>query len=136
MELLLTKKLENLKINTLIVTLSSPLKSDKIKLLNEKYSAMGQDLNSYLDGLLYADYLTYWDYVQVDTLLSLQHTRTSFPDEKIFILYHQITELYFNLCIHELQQIAEKIENGSLVILDKTLYSKLLEKYEAGNQTR
>ena len=32
--------------------------------------------------------------------------------------------------------IAEKIENGSLVILDKTLYSKLLEKYEAGNQTR
>ncbi len=89
----------------------TPDLTNKIKLLNEKYSAMGQDLNSYLDGLLYADYLTYWDYVQVDTLLSLQHTRTSFPDEKIFILYHQITELYFNLCIHELQQIAEKIEN-------------------------
>ena len=32
--------------------------------------------------------------------------------------------------------IAEKIENGSLGILDKTLYLKLLEKYEAGNQTR
>jgi len=44
--------------------------------------------------------------VQVDTLLSLQHPRTKFPDEKIFILYHQITELYFNLCLHELVQIA------------------------------
>jgi len=81
---------------------------EKIQLLNDKFSSSGQDLNSYLDGLLYADYLTYWDYVQVDTLLSLQHPRTKFPDEKIFILYHQITELYFNLCLHELKQISEQ----------------------------
>jgi len=80
--------------------------ANKIKLLNEKYAEMGQDLNSYLDGLLHADFLTYWDYVQVDTLLSLQHPRTPFPDEKIFILYHQITELYFNLSLHELEQIS------------------------------
>jgi tryptophan 2,3-dioxygenase len=79
---------------------------EKLKLLEEKYAASGQDLNAYLEGLLHADYLTYWDYVQVDTLLSLQHPRTKFPDEKIFILYHQITELYFNLCLHELDQIA------------------------------
>jgi len=52
--------------------------------------------------------------VQVDTLLSLQHPRTKFPDEKIFILYHQITELYFNLCLHELDQIA----NSSAVDVD------------------
>jgi tryptophan 2,3-dioxygenase len=80
---------------------------EKIKLLDEKYKASGQDLNAYLEGLLYAEYLTYWDYVQVDTLLSLQHPRTSFPDEKIFILYHQITELYFNLCLHELEQLTK-----------------------------
>lgn len=79
---------------------------EKLKLLEEKYAASGQDLNAYLEGLIHADYLTYWDYVQVDTLLSLQHPRTKFPDEKIFILYHQITELYFNLCLHELDQIA------------------------------
>lgn len=79
---------------------------DRLKLLEEKYAAMGQDLTSYLDGLLYADYLTYWDYIQTDTLLSLQKPKTSFPDEKIFIMYHQITELYFKLSLHELEQIA------------------------------
>ncbi len=78
----------------------------RIRLLQEKYAAMGQDLISYLDGLLYADYLTYWDYIHLDTLLSLQSPRTSFPDEEIFIMYHQITELYFKLCLHELEQIA------------------------------
>jgi len=78
----------------------------RIRLLQEKYAAMGQDLLSYLDGLLYADYLTYWDYIHLDTLLSLQNPRTPFPDEEIFIMYHQITELYFKLSLHELEQIA------------------------------
>jgi tryptophan 2,3-dioxygenase len=32
---------------------------DKIKLLEDKYAQMGQDLNSYLDGLLLSNYLTY-----------------------------------------------------------------------------
>jgi tryptophan 2,3-dioxygenase len=81
---------------------------DRIRLLKKKYDAMGQDLVSYLDGLLYADYLTYWDYIHLDTLLSLQNPRTPFPDEQIFIIYHQITELYFKLCLHELEQIAER----------------------------
>ena len=66
---------------------------------------MGQDLASYLDGLLHADYLTYWDYINLDTLLSLQQPRTPFPDEMVFIIYHQITELYFKLILHEIHQI-------------------------------
>jgi tryptophan 2,3-dioxygenase len=80
---------------------------DKIELLQEKFKASGQDLSSYLEGLLYADYMTYWDYINLDILLSLQQPRTSFKDEKIFIIYHQITELYFKLIIWELEQIAE-----------------------------
>lgn len=85
---------------------------EKVKLLEEKYASMGQDLSSYLDGLLYADYLTYWDYIHLDTLLSLQNPKTSFPDEEIFIMYHQITELYFKLTLHEMKQIGaqEKID--------------------------
>ncbi|HLT07647.1 MAG TPA: tryptophan 2,3-dioxygenase family protein [Cyclobacteriaceae bacterium] len=79
---------------------------DKINLLQEKFRASGQDLSSYLEGLLYADYLTYWDYINLDTLLTLQQPKTSFKDEKIFIIYHQITELYFKLIIWELEQIA------------------------------
>lgn len=80
---------------------------EKIQLLEEKYTSMGQDMSAYLDGLLYADFLTYWDYIHLDTLLSLQNPKTSFPDEKIFIMYHQITELYFKLVIHESEQISD-----------------------------
>ena len=78
---------------------------ERVKKLEEKYRATEQDLTAYLDGLLYADYLTYWDYIHLDTLLSLQKPRTGFPDEEIFIIYHQITELYFKLALHELRQI-------------------------------
>ena len=78
----------------------------RIEELEKKYTAMGQDMNSYLDGLLLSNYLTYWDYVNVDKLLTLQTPKTDFPDELIFIIYHQITELYFKLSLHELEQIS------------------------------
>lgn len=80
---------------------------DRLARLQEKYEAMGQDMTSYLDGLLHADFLTYWDYIHLDTLLSLQNPKTPFPDEEIFIIYHQITELYFKLALHECHQITE-----------------------------
>ena len=83
---------------------------EQLKKLQEKYAVMGQDLSSYLDGLLYSDYLTYWDYIHLDTLLSLQTPKTHFPDEKVFILYHQITELYFRLILWEIEQISFKID--------------------------
>lgn len=96
----------------------SPEILDQLEKLAAKYEKTGQDLSSYLDGLLHADYLTYWDYIHLDTLLSLQTPKTSFPDEKIFILYHQITELYFNLILHEQDQLIfgeytrDKFKNG------------------------
>lgn len=80
---------------------------DRLRQLEEKYGAMGQDMKSYLDGLLYADYLTYWDYIHLDTLLSLQNPRTPIPDERIFIMYHQITELYFRLTLDAIAQLAD-----------------------------
>ena len=69
----------------------------KLKALSDKYAAMGQDLSAYLDGLLYADYLTYWDYINLDTLLSLQHPITPFPDESIFIVYHPVSYTHLTL---------------------------------------
>ncbi|APQ17116.1 tryptophan 2,3-dioxygenase family protein [Maribacter hydrothermalis] len=79
----------------------------QISKLEEKYKDSGQDLSSYLDGLLHQRYLTYWDYIHLDTLLSLQIPRTHFPDEEIFIMYHQITELYFKLILHEQKQLVD-----------------------------
>ncbi len=86
---------------------------NKVEQLEAKYASSGQDLSSYLDGLLYANPLHYWDYTYVDTLLSLQHPKTDFPDEEIFIIYHQITELYFKLAMNELDQIANNGKNIS-----------------------
>ena len=87
--------------------------AEKIKQLEKKFQNSGQDLGSYLDGLLHDRYLTYWDYIHLDTLLSLQIPKTHFPDEEIFITYHQITELYFKLIIHELKQIVDdKLQNA------------------------
>jgi len=73
--------------------------------LNKKYTDMNQDPNIYLTGLYHAKAITYWDYIQVETLLSLQRPRTNFPDEEIFIMYHQITELVLKLIRHEIDQI-------------------------------
>ena len=88
---------------------------DRLPRLEEKYAVMGQDMLSYLDGLLHADYLTYWDYIHLDTLLSLQTPRTPLPDEQIFILYHQITELYFKLSLLALQPVTEAPPSADLL---------------------
>ena len=82
---------------------------ERLKQLDEKYAAAGQSLDAYLEGLLYAEYLPYWDYIHLDVLLSLQKPRTAFPDEQIFIMYHQITELYFRLVLHEMDQISAAV---------------------------
>lgn len=86
----------------------SPAERDLFDRLREKYAHAGQDMASYLEGLLHARYLTYWDYLQLDTLLSLQTPRTDFADELIFIAYHQITELTFKLMRHELEQLTQR----------------------------
>ncbi len=98
---------------------------DRLEKLEQKYAAMGQDLLSYIEGLLYADYLTYWDYIHLDTLLSLQNTRTPFPDERIFIMYHQITELYFRLCIDAIELLSEGEE-----VPDPALFKRQLERLD------
>jgi tryptophan 2,3-dioxygenase len=90
---------------------------ERLDQLEEKYGVMGQDMLSYLDGLLYADYLTYWDYIHLDTLLSLQRPKTSFPDENIFIIYHQITELYFKLILQAIEQLSSSAERSEALFI-------------------
>ncbi len=78
-----------------------------IKALEEKYSSLGENPETYLKGLLQAKPINYWDYIQVDTLLSLQKTRTDFKDEEIFVMYHQVTELTLKMMIHEIKQLSD-----------------------------
>ncbi|MDI1233764.1 MAG: tryptophan 2,3-dioxygenase family protein [bacterium] len=83
-----------------------------VEQLTEKYQRTGQDVASYLEGLLVSDYVPYWEYIHLDTLLSLQKPKTKYKDERIFIMYHQITELYFRLILDECEQITENIQSA------------------------
>src|SRR5690606_32392192 len=63
--------------------------------------------------------ITYWDYVEVDTLLTLQRPRTDFKDEPIFIMYHQVTELLLKMMRHELEQIVGEKDPSEAYLLEK-----------------
>jgi tryptophan 2,3-dioxygenase len=73
--------------------------------LKQKHESRGENFEAHLEGGVYRDYMNYWDYVGIDALLNLQKPETKYPDEMTFIIYHQITELFFKLIIHELEQI-------------------------------
>ena len=77
-----------------------------IEQINEKYKGLGENPDSYLSGLLYANPVNYWDYCELDTLLSLQKP-TYLPDENVFIMYHQVNELLFKMILSEIYQVAE-----------------------------
>jgi tryptophan 2,3-dioxygenase len=82
--------------------------SAQMELLKKKFENEGQVMGSHLEGLYHSKFTNYWEYIHLDTLLTLQTPKTDFPDEMIFITYHQITELYFKLILHEMMQLREK----------------------------
>ena len=83
-----------------------------LEAIDKKYEAMGQNPDVHLSGLLHAEPMKYWDFIQVDALLGLQTQRTQLPDEMVFIMYHQINELLFKMILWEMHQISfeENIE--------------------------
>jgi tryptophan 2,3-dioxygenase len=101
-----------------------------IDAINQKYKGMGENPDTYLKGLLQGKPINYWDYVQVDTLLSLQKPRTDFADEEIFIMYHQVTELLLKLMIHEIKQVVYKKDITEAFLIGKisrmNRYTKML----------
>lgn len=79
---------------------------DIIRSIENSGDTLGQGSLDYLRGLLQLKPLTYWDYIEVDTLLSIQRPRTDYKDEEIFIMYHQVTELLLKLMLHEIRQLS------------------------------
>jgi len=84
----------------------SEKREELLKAIDAKYKAMGQDPDVHLSGLLHAEPMKYWDFIQVDALLGLQTQRTQLPDEMVFIMYHQINELLFKMILWEMGQIS------------------------------
>ena len=58
--------------------------------------------------------LTYISYLRLDELLALQRPRSDGPehDEMLFIVIHQVYELWFKQVLHELRQLRHLFESG------------------------
>ncbi|MCF7559771.1 tryptophan 2,3-dioxygenase family protein [Sabulilitoribacter multivorans] len=89
--------------------------------LKEKYEAINQDVETHLEGLLHSKPINYWDYIQTDALLNLQIQHTVFPDEKVFIMYHQISELLFKMILSEIEQVAKDDNITTEIFTDKIM---------------
>lgn len=58
--------------------------------------------------------MTYGDYLQLDSLLSSQSCLSNHHDEILFIIIHQVSELWLKLIIHEIQASIIAIQEGKL----------------------
>jgi tryptophan 2,3-dioxygenase len=67
--------------------------------------------------------LTYPSYLHLDTLLDLQHPRSEPPehDEMLFIVIHQVYELWFKLLLHETDKLRADLGAGALYEAVSTL---------------
>jgi tryptophan 2,3-dioxygenase len=92
---------------------------DILQRLNEKFTAIGQDTNVHLEGLLWSKPITYWDYIHTDSLLNIQLQRTTLPDEMVFIMYHQVNELLFKMILWEIDQVSNAEQITALFFTEK-----------------
>lgn len=58
--------------------------------------------------------MSYGDYLHLDQVLSAQHPLTSSPDELLFIIQHQTSELWMKLAIHEVTSARDAIREDRL----------------------
>jgi tryptophan 2,3-dioxygenase len=58
--------------------------------------------------------MTYGDYLHLDTLLASQKRLSGHHDEMLFIIIHQVSELWMKLILHELRTSITSIEAGEL----------------------
>ncbi|MDO6656787.1 tryptophan 2,3-dioxygenase [Anaerobacillus sp. 1_MG-2023] len=58
--------------------------------------------------------MTYGEYLSLDQILSGQNRLSDHHDEMLFIIIHQVSELWMKLILHELKGAIEAIENNEL----------------------
>ena len=74
--------------------------------------------------------MSYGDYLHLDDLLGAQHPRSGAHDEMLFIVQHQVTELWMKLMLHELRAAIGAIAGDELQRAFKMLarVSKIMEQ--------
>src|SRR4051794_14110133 len=56
--------------------------------------------------------VSYWSYLALDELLAAQRPRSEEHDELLFIVIHQVSELWFKQVLHELAHLQRALEGG------------------------
>ena len=67
------------------------------------------DTGAYTD---FKEKMTYGDYLQLESLLDSQKRLSNHHDEMLFIVIHQVSELWLKLMIHEIEAATEAIKNS------------------------
>jgi tryptophan 2,3-dioxygenase len=68
-----------------------------------------------------AEPITYSGYLRLDQLLTAQQPKSSEHDEMLFIVIHQIYELWFKQMLHELGKLQPELEAGVTTHVMRTL---------------
>jgi tryptophan 2,3-dioxygenase len=64
--------------------------------------------------LSFADKMSYTDYLGLDQILSAQNPRSTAHDEMLFIIQHQVSELWLRLAIYELDAARDLIAKNQV----------------------
>ncbi|MBD8037037.1 tryptophan 2,3-dioxygenase [Solibacillus sp. A46] len=78
-------------------------------------SDLQQKLNS--EKGIHTDFredMTYGEYLSLDAILNNQNRLSNHHDEMLFIIIHQVSELWMKLIIHEMQGAIQAIERGEM----------------------
>ncbi len=69
----------------------------------------------------FADAMAYGDYLQLGKILSAQTPLTESPDELLFVIIHQATELWIKLMVSEVTNASQAVRDDDLLVAYKML---------------
>lgn len=75
--------------------------------MTDPYDPASEGAQMQFDGRM-----SYGDYLDLDSLLGAQKTRTDTHDEMLFIIQHQTSELWMKLAIHEIAAARRTLQAG------------------------
>lgn len=97
-----------------------------------KKTDMGEAYNPADDGaeMAFADKMSYGDYLGLSKILTAQKALSDAPDELLFIIQHQTSELWMKLMLHELHAARDAIDNDRMPEAMKLLarVSRIMEQ--------
>ncbi len=87
-------------------------------MVKQDTNATSSEKNIHTD---FTNNMTYGEYLQLDKILSAQNRLSGHHDEMLFIVIHQVSELWMKLILHEMTGAIQSIEKDDLSTAQKRL---------------